>query len=393
MRVRHPLRTLYRIFLQKAPIEAQLIVTRRCNLSCGYCNEYDHHSPPIPLQTLQQRIDALHRLGVVNISLLGGEPLLHPHIADIVAYANRRAQVSITTNGYLLSETLIDKLNRAGLANMQISIDALHPDSNFYIQKTLKSIAPKLKRLRARAKFAIHAKIVLCEASRSEAVPMIDALGRMGIPVSVNLIHDGRGRLAIHGDTYLSIWDYSYRYAPLLAFAEYHYGRRLLQGERPDWHCRAGARFLYIDEFGNAQFCSQQRGQLNKPITCFTKEDLRKNYHATKGCEQGCTMFCVFRASLLDGSPVEWIHGLQQWIQMRLLLRLRPRFRNRPAIKGSQEPGFHPGNGSPGKARAEELPLDCLSCEGPAAAQRVVPMDGVQKPGIERSDESMSQKK
>ena len=57
MRVKHPLRSAFDVFVLKAPVEAQLIVTRRCNLSCGYCSEYDNFSAPVPLETLKERID------------------------------------------------------------------------------------------------------------------------------------------------------------------------------------------------------------------------------------------------------------------------------------------------------------------------------------------------
>jgi len=77
MRVKHPIRTMLRVVFRKAPVEAQLIVTRKCNLSCGYCAEYDKVSEFIPLDVLKRRIDALHRLRVVNIAMLGGEPLMH----------------------------------------------------------------------------------------------------------------------------------------------------------------------------------------------------------------------------------------------------------------------------------------------------------------------------
>ena len=36
---------------------------RRCNLSCAYCNEYDDHSKPVPLETMCQRLDRLAELG------------------------------------------------------------------------------------------------------------------------------------------------------------------------------------------------------------------------------------------------------------------------------------------------------------------------------------------
>jgi MoaA/NifB/PqqE/SkfB family radical SAM enzyme len=48
MRVKRPIRTMLRVVLDKAPVQAQLIVTRRCNLSCGYCSEYDKVSEFVP---------------------------------------------------------------------------------------------------------------------------------------------------------------------------------------------------------------------------------------------------------------------------------------------------------------------------------------------------------
>src|SRR5690606_25489736 len=80
------LATLKRLFDDRA-LYCQLIVTRRCNLACGYCNEYDSFSKPVPYDELVRRMDHLiDRLGVTIMDFLGGEPLLHPRIADLVRH-------------------------------------------------------------------------------------------------------------------------------------------------------------------------------------------------------------------------------------------------------------------------------------------------------------------
>ena len=41
------------------PILAHIIPMRRCNLACGYCNEYDDHSEPVALERILRRVDHL----------------------------------------------------------------------------------------------------------------------------------------------------------------------------------------------------------------------------------------------------------------------------------------------------------------------------------------------
>jgi MoaA/NifB/PqqE/SkfB family radical SAM enzyme len=314
VRVRNPLRSLVRVVCLRAPIEAQLIVTRRCNLSCGYCSEYDNFSTPIPLPILKQRIDALHRLRVINIALLGGEPLLHPEIDEVIAYANGHAQVSLTTNGFLLSDEIIERLNRAGLSNLQVSIDTLGPDPTRYIQKSFKSVAPKLKRLQRLAQFDFHVTLVLCEESKDEFKATLRELESFGIAVSLNLVHDDTGRVGVGGPEYQELWEHHYRRGRPFSSIEYQYGKQLLEGKRPPWQCRAGARFFYVDEFGNVQFCSAQRGRLNKAVTEYTSKDVRTHARTPKGCEAGCSLFCVYRDSQIDNAPMSMIRAACQAI-------------------------------------------------------------------------------
>ena len=61
----------------RRPLLVQLVVTRRCNLTCGYCSEYDDVSSPVAMEILEQRIDHIAGLGTLVLTLTGGEPLLH----------------------------------------------------------------------------------------------------------------------------------------------------------------------------------------------------------------------------------------------------------------------------------------------------------------------------
>src|SRR6266568_6023692 len=110
-------------------VMAHVIPMRRCNLSCAYCNEYDAVSKPVPLETMFQRLDQLARLGTSIVTISGGEPILHPELDDIIRRIRKNGMIAgMITNGYLLTAERIERLNRAGLDHMQISIDNVMPD-------------------------------------------------------------------------------------------------------------------------------------------------------------------------------------------------------------------------------------------------------------------------
>ena len=117
------------LFNPSTPLLAQLVVIRRCNLACGYCNEYDDFSKPVPRLELEQRIDHLAEAGTLVLTFTGGEPLLHPELDELIRYAVSKGMVCTSiTNGYTLTERWIERLNQAGLTILQVSIDNLEPN-------------------------------------------------------------------------------------------------------------------------------------------------------------------------------------------------------------------------------------------------------------------------
>lgn len=310
MQVKNVISAIPRMLFSNAPMDAQLIITRRCNLSCGYCSEYDNSSEPVPLDELKARIDALHRLGAANITLLGGEPLVHPDVAEVVSYAGRKANVSIVTNGFLLRNGVIEQLNEAGLNNLTVSIDTLHADPTRFIQKSFRSLKTRLERLARLAKFDVHVTAVLCDSSKDQFRQLADEIQALGFRMSVNLIHNHKGYVAIRGEPYLGLFEDFYRNGKPFTFLDYDYGKRLLSGETPNWKCRAGARYLYVDENGDVQLCASQMGRLVKPVVEYTKADLDANAKTYKGCEEGCSVGCAFRCSLVDNDKPAFVRSV-----------------------------------------------------------------------------------
>src|SRR5438045_9167514 len=72
------------------PLLVQIIPIRRCNIDCGYCNEYDKVSPPVLTDVMLRRIDKLAELGTSVVAFSGGEPMLHPDLDLPIAHIRGR---------------------------------------------------------------------------------------------------------------------------------------------------------------------------------------------------------------------------------------------------------------------------------------------------------------
>ena len=112
----------------------RLSVTDRCDLRCVYCMP-EGEVPQLPRCRLLSdgellRLTALFAaLGVDELRLTGGEPLLRPGLPGLVGALKQVPgirRVSLTTNGTGLARQLPDLL-RAGLDGVNLSLDTLDP--------------------------------------------------------------------------------------------------------------------------------------------------------------------------------------------------------------------------------------------------------------------------
>lgn len=285
------------------PLLAQVVVTRRCNLACGYCNEYDSHSPPVPLADLLARIDRLAALNTASVTLTGGEPLLHPDLDRVVAAARAHGMIVTTiTNGFRLTREWIERLNAAGLQGMQISIDNLRPDD--VSMKSLHSVEGKLALLAEHARFKVNVNSVLgiSDERTADVVTVARTAAKHGLQHSVGVLHDHTGLLkplsALQMRAYAQVTKISPSIVHTLNYRLFQ--KNLMHGRSNDWKCRAGARYLYVTEDGRVHWCSQQRGTPGIPLADYTRRDIKREYHTEKSCSPTCTLSCVHQMSMFD---------------------------------------------------------------------------------------------
>jgi MoaA/NifB/PqqE/SkfB family radical SAM enzyme len=298
------------------PVVAQIVPTRRCNLSCTYCNEYDQTSDPVPTEEMFRRIDRLAQLGTGIITLSGGEPLLHPHAEDLVArIRDRGAIATLITNGYLLTRARIARLNAAGLDSLQISIDNVTPDE--VSKKSLKVLDQKLRWLAEEADFQVTVNAVLGGGIRhpEDALVVARRARDLGFQSTVGIIHESGGRIRpLSAREQAILREVSALNRPLFSFDRYNrFQETLARGEPCEWHCRAGSRYLYICEDGLVHYCSQQRGFPGIPLTDYTVEDLRREGDSVKSCAPYCTIGCVHRVAMIDDLRENPTGTLESW--------------------------------------------------------------------------------
>jgi MoaA/NifB/PqqE/SkfB family radical SAM enzyme len=283
------------------PLLAHIIPVRRCNLACTYCNEFDDFSPPVPLQAMFHRVDKLAELRTAVITISGGEPLLHPELDEIIRRIRKRGIVAgLITNGYLLVPERIERLNRAGLEWLQISIDNVTPDD--VSKKSLKVLDKKLEFLAEYADFHVNINSVVGGGVRNpqDAMTIGKRAIALGFSSTVGIIHDGDGQLQPLGEEERRIY-HEMKSMEKRSFTRINaFQDNIAQGRPNQWRCRAGARYLYICEDGLVHYCSQQRGYPGIPLEHYSVADIQREYVTEKSCAPHCTVSCVHQVSVFD---------------------------------------------------------------------------------------------
>lgn len=116
---------------QAFPVTANLAITHACQCKCIHCSADPFRDPSkkeVTKEEVKAVIDGALELGATLIIFVGGDPLLNKALFELIDYVDKsKAITMIFTNGILLTQENVNRLAKAGLATLNISIDSSEP--------------------------------------------------------------------------------------------------------------------------------------------------------------------------------------------------------------------------------------------------------------------------
>lgn len=244
-------------------------ITRFCNLFCDHCcttsgPDVDRSAEP-STQVLVAAAAELADARVEKVQFSGGEPLLRDGFLDMLdAIDTTRVRVHLASNGYRLTDQILDHLVRVGLAKLSVSVDggiAAHHDlirrKKGAFERTMSGIGSAVE-----AGLHVGVSATVTPGNISSLETLVEHLAGLG--VSDLSIHSvvSVGRATIHPELLFAasqaqILEQEVRrldlaYGDQIAF-DYSFG---FDGERNLRGCPARERLLHIDPLGNVSPCS-----------------------------------------------------------------------------------------------------------------------------------------
>ncbi|MCX7671495.1 MAG: radical SAM protein, partial [Anaerolineae bacterium] len=248
------------------PWRLHIYLTDACNLRCRHCGVTDEGTGPAQLDAalVCDLIDQAVAAGAEGVVFSGGEPLLHPDFATLVAYAAPRLKTLVATNAVRLNDAIAETLVQSG-AIVQVSLDGPDAATHDFIrgagafERTWQGIE-RLQRAGIGARLALNVTLMRTNIGRvAEIVALAGRRGIAGVRFGA-LQRMGRaaGRWAELAPTpaqYAAAYRALYRHGPLTGTA-IHPGLPGLEPEPPDrglW-CGLG-RTLLVDARGDLYPC------------------------------------------------------------------------------------------------------------------------------------------
>jgi len=259
------------------PIIPYLFTEWKCNLDCHYCWSFNNKVKGMSEDVAKRSIDWLHSIGSRVLALMGGEPLLRPDFIHKIVYysAMRDIFVYLPTNGRLMTPDIIDRLGDAGIATVNLAIDAVK--DNKPLPKALDAIRPQFDYLVKRQHhygYTVMLNINITRINMDDVKELTEIAHDNGIATDYHInetpmTEQSHFKHLDENSTYLQPEDFP----KVDALLDYLNDKRkqgykmvnpiqhmedmktLMRGEVPAWQCRAGQNSLIIRTDGTLAPC------------------------------------------------------------------------------------------------------------------------------------------
>ena len=323
------------------PHHAQWMITRKCNYRCRGCNVWkEQDKRELSTEEVKRGLDILKDLGIVELVISGGDPLLRKDAPEIIEHAANLFVTTVYDNGSMAKQNLEALRNVDFVA---ISIDSLDPKKNDYIKAVPGAWKKAMEAVETLHKEGINVSVTptISQLNLYEIVDITNYFTQRGIPVWYCLytydqtadenqlfrigkpndefiIKDKQAMVKLC-DTLIEMKKRNRRIfitTKLLEALRTYFS----EGKRT-WNCHALQNFLVLDHLGRIAGCHNHNflGSVFDLPEIWRSEKfdlLRKTYNQCTQCAYLCYIFYS-----LHGSPYgNLVLAKDQWKNARFLL-------------------------------------------------------------------------
>ena len=114
------------------PHHAQWLITRKCNYRCRGCNVWkEQDQRELSTEEVKRGLDILRDLGIVELVISGGDPLLRKDISEIIDYASNLFVTTVYDNGSMAKKKL-DPWEVEHAAGVLIEAERIKADKDMF---------------------------------------------------------------------------------------------------------------------------------------------------------------------------------------------------------------------------------------------------------------------
>jgi MoaA/NifB/PqqE/SkfB family radical SAM enzyme len=324
------------------PQHAQWLVTRKCNYRCVGCNVWkEQDERELSADEIKKGLDILKKIGVVELVISGGDPLLRPDIEEIINYATDRFITTVYDNGSMAAKK-IEALRKVDF--VPISIDSLDEAKSDAIKAVPGAFKNSINTVETLHEEGIKVAVTptISQKNLYEIVDITKHFTGKGIPVwyclySYDTSKDNNQlfRIGNANDEFViadkqgmvdvcnQLIEMQKKNKKILMTTKLLESMRdLYAEEKRDWKCQALKNFLVIDHLGRISGCHHHNHSgtvfdLLKNWKSPQFKELRKTYHE---CTQ-CNYLCYVAYSLYSGPGGYASLAKDQWRNAKLLFQ------------------------------------------------------------------------